>query len=120
MTLKECYDIFEGDYDSVVGRLSSERLVQKFIIKFLNDKSFNNLKASMENGNMEEAFRAAHTLKGVCQNLSFTKLSDSSSKLTEALRNGGGDNAGDLFLQTQTDYTRTVDAIKSYLTENGL
>ena len=27
---------------------------------------------SMETGNMDEAFRAAHTLKGVCQNLSIT------------------------------------------------
>lgn len=34
-----------------------------------------------------EAFRMAHTLKGICLNLIFDRLSKSLSELTEALRN---------------------------------
>ena len=32
MTLKECYAAMGGDYDEAMGRLRSERLVQKFEI----------------------------------------------------------------------------------------
>ena len=40
MTLKECYAALGGDYDEVIGRLRSERLVQKFVLKFLDDGSY--------------------------------------------------------------------------------
>lgn len=43
MTLKECYAALEGDYESVLSRLMTEKLVQKFALKFLDDASFNNL-----------------------------------------------------------------------------
>ena len=45
MTLKECYEILGGGYEDVLSRFMSERLVQKFVIKFLDDKSFDNLKS---------------------------------------------------------------------------
>lgn len=120
MTLKECYGIFGGDYENVLGRLVSERLVQKFSIKFLDDKSFEILNESLENGNYEEAFRAAHTIKGICQNLSFTKLLESSGSLTEALRNGDHSNLDELFSKTRMDYIETVTALNAYKSENEL
>ena len=67
MTLKECYQAMDASYDEVISRLRSERMVQKFALKFLNDGSYQLLISSMEEGNCEEAFRAAHTIKGVCQ-----------------------------------------------------
>ena len=72
MTLQECYARLGGDYEDVLGRLRSERLIQKFIIKFLDDGNFDLLCSSVESGDVSEAFRAAHTIKGMCQNLSFT------------------------------------------------
>ena len=80
MTLKECYAAMGGDYDEAIGRLRSEKLVQKFVLKFLNDQSFELLCSSMESKNYEEAFRAAHTIKGVCSNLAFNVLGKSSSE----------------------------------------
>ena len=90
MTIQECYAALEGDYQEVLGRLYSEALVQKFVGKFLADQSFQLLESSMKTENYEEAFRAAHTLKGVCQNLSFTRLYQSSHEITEALRTRPG------------------------------
>lgn len=112
MTLKECYAALEGDYDSVIGRLRTERMVQKFVLKFLNDKSFDLLVTSLDEKNYEEAFRAAHTIKGVCQNLSFTKLYESSNNLTEVLRSGYSPEVEGLFEQVKADYQQTVDAIQ--------
>ena len=74
MTIQECYAALEGDYQEVLGRLYSEALVTKFVGKFLADQSYQLLESSLKAGDYDEAFRAAHTLKGVTQNLSFTKL----------------------------------------------
>lgn len=40
MELRECYTSFGGDFDEVLGRLRREQLVEKFVFKFLADKSF--------------------------------------------------------------------------------
>ena len=50
------------------------KLIQRFTLKFLEDQSYLQLKQALENKNYEDAFRSAHTLKGVCQNLSFDRL----------------------------------------------
>lgn len=111
MTLKECYQAMDGGYDEVLGRLRSEERVQKFALKFLSDPSYESLCGAMERGSGEEAFRAAHTLKGICQNLSFTRLYQSSHALTEALRSGCVDGAVQLMEQVEKDYQGTTAAL---------
>ena len=69
MTLQECYSALGGDYDEAAGRLRSDRLIQKILLKFPADPSYDLLVRSMESQEYGEAFRAAHTIKGVCQNL---------------------------------------------------
>ena len=120
MTLKECYAALEGDYEGVLSRLPSEKFVQKFVLKFLGDGSYDLLVRSMEAEDYAEAFRAAHTIKGVCQNLDFTKLYRSSSALSEALRNGLTPEAPALVEQVKADYRQTAGAIQAYRTANGL
>ena len=119
MTLQECYDALEGDYQGVLGRLTSERMVQKFVLKFLNDGSYDLLLRSMAEENWQEAFRAAHTIKGVCQNLDFTRLYRSSSQLSEALRNGFTPEAPALAEQVKEDYARTTAAIRAFQESAG-
>ena len=48
MTLQECYTAMGGNYDDAIGRLRSERLVQKFVLKYLNDGSYDLLCSSLE------------------------------------------------------------------------
>lgn len=86
MTLQECYQALGGDYDEVLRRLMTPKLVDKFVGKFLADDSYHALCAAMEAGQRQEAFRAAHTLKGVCQNLGFGNLLHAVEPLTELLR----------------------------------
>ena len=112
MTLEECYRVLGGDYGDAIGRLRSERLLQKFVLKFLDDGSFELLCRSLDEGNIDEAFRAAHTIKGMCQNLGFTTLAESDSALTEVLRGGATDTG--LFAKVKEDYERTADAIRAY------
>ncbi len=119
MTLQECYQALDGDYTDVSARLPSERLVQKFVLKFLADPSYDLLISSLQSGDVSEAFRASHTLKGVCQNLSFTRLYRSSHDLTEALRGGSVDGCEALVSQVAADYRQTVDAITAYRDSQG-
>jgi len=114
MNLRECYGALEGDYEDVLGRLRTEKLVQKFVLKFLNDGSYDLLCRSLESGDYGEAFRAAHTIKGVCQNLSFTKLYESSHDLTEALRSGWSQEASALVERVKGDYGQVIAAIKEF------
>ena len=94
MTMRECYEVIGGNYEAVLGRLHSEALIQRFTLKFLEDQSYLQLKQALENKNFEDAFRSAHTLKGVCQNLSFDRLYEVSNELTELLRDRTGAQPG--------------------------
>lgn len=114
MSLTECYIALGGSYEEVLSRLSSERLVNKFVLKFLTDPSYDLLVRSMESKDWPEAFRAAHTIKGVCQNLDFTRLYRSSCQLSEALRNGVTPEAPSLLEQVKADYAQTVAAIRAF------
>lgn len=118
MTIQECYQQFGGDFDEVKKRLPSEALIKKFIAKFLDDRSFPDLQTALEEGSRESAFRAAHTLKGVCGNLSLSKLMNSASKLTELLRPETEvipEGADVLFEEVRNDYELTISAIRSFL-----
>ena len=86
MTIEECYRKLGGDYVELKSRLISEQLIERFMLRFPNDVTFQALCEAIGKGNREEAFRAAHTLKGLCQNLGFGALSASVVKMTEILR----------------------------------
>lgn len=87
MNIKEFYGSIGEDFNDVIGRLRAESRVCKYVLKFPEDKSFDNLLASMKEKNYAEAFRAAHTIKGTCLNLSFNSFAAIASDITEKLRN---------------------------------
>ena len=101
MTVKQCYEAIGANYEEVESRLRTEERIKKFLLKVLNDKSYDLLCTSIEQNNMEEAFRAAHTLKGISQNLSLTILYNSSSVLSDVLRDNQkyDEKAAELFEQ---------------------
>ena len=113
MTIRECYESVDSNYDDVPGRLGSERLIQKFALKFLDDTSYQELVDSMKKADGESAFRAAHTLKGVCLNLGFTALGEVSSVLTEALRPNKDTTGCEAMLANVTkEYERLVQVLR--------
>lgn len=118
MTLQECYSII-GDYNDVMKRLPRETMVIKFIFRFLDDKSYDQLMTAIENSDYKAAFMAAHTIKGLCQNLSFTRLYESSHLITDALRNENPDKAliAELAGKVREDYAVTVKAIETLKAE---
>ncbi|WP_232780319.1 Hpt domain-containing protein [Candidatus Stoquefichus sp. SB1] len=114
MTIKECYEAMGGDYDEIIHLLINEQRIMKYLIKFTEDKSMQNLSDALEQGDYEQAFRSVHTLKGVTINLGMKKLADSSHLLTEALRNNEK-NIDDLYQNVKADYDQTIHAIHQLL-----
>lgn len=114
MDLKECYNAFGGNYDEVIGRFRREQMVEKFMLKFLDDQSYQLFEASMSQKNYEEALRAVHTLKGIAQNLSFTKLFETSFIITKALKENDVDVAVQMVPQLADDYKLIIDAVSEY------
>ena len=113
MTIKECYEQMGADYEGLLSRLGSEALIKKFAVKFLADGSFQDLKTSLEAGEAQQAFRAAHTLKGICLNLGFDNLYKPSEELTELLR--GREilpGSQEKFAEVEAQYNRIVTAIQ--------
>lgn len=122
MTIQECYQNLGGDYRDVENRLMRESLVKKFIAMFPEDGSFDQLCRAMEEGNRQDAFRAAHTLKGICGNLSLTKLYASSSRLTELLRPEADtipQEANALLETVRKDYELAVGIIRAFLNQDS-
>ena len=115
MTIEQCYQEIGGSYTEVCSRLPSQRLVEKFARKFLDDQSYAELTAAMAAGDHDVAFRAAHTLKGVAANLSFTRLRASASELTELLRTPADTippEATPLLEAVTRDYEATIAALR--------
>ena len=119
MNLKDCYIKFGGDFDEVLGRLRREQIVQKFVYKFLDDKSFHLFETSMENKDYAEALRAVHTLKGICQNLAFTRLFESSNLVTKALKENDWNTAIDMIPKLSKDYYEIIDVIVDFKSTRG-
>ena len=88
MTVKECYSQMGGDYNNVLSRFYDEAMIKRLLGRFIDHTSFRALEQAMTEGDTQAAFNAAHTLRGVCQSLSFTQLCGTLDSITEALRGG--------------------------------
>lgn len=115
MRIQECYNLMEADYNDVIDRLRKETLIARFIVKFPEDPSFDELISSMDKRDITTAFRAAHTLKGVCQNLGLVKLFAPVNEATEALRVNDYESAQTVMPQIIDEYNKTLDIINQYI-----
>lgn len=112
--IETLYQIAGGDYAGVIGRLRTNDRVAKFVTMFADDASYSNLVNNMADENWDEAFRAAHTLKGVSRDMGFIDLSDYASEITEALRASDIDRAKVLLPTVQEEYKKVADAIAMF------
>lgn len=114
MTIRECYDMMEADYNSIYERFGGEELVGRFAVKFLKDNTYDRLCDAVASGDWMLSFRLVHTLKGIAANLSFTRLETATDAMTEALRGGKELINEDLFEEVKASYTETVRCLLEY------
>lgn len=95
--------IYGADVETGLQRCMNN---ESFYIRLVNmipkDTNFVKLYDSIDAGDLDAAFEAAHAIKGSCGNLSLTPLYDPVSRITELLRG-----------RTDTDYSALVSEIKA-------
>lgn len=116
MTVKECYINFGGDYDNVLRRLGKEELIKKILGMLLKDDNMQLLHSAISENDLDTAFRAAHTLKGIYMNLCLTPLICDMSELTELLRaHINNEEVKILFAKAEQSYKMTLKFISEFM-----
>ena len=67
---------------------------------------------ALENNDYETAFRAAHTLKGICLNLGLENLYKAAYKVTEALRQKTDETTPEMLDELRSSYNSSILAIQ--------
>lgn len=86
--------------DGLKRCLDNEAFYLKLVGKALEDKNFDMLEEAVAAGDLDNAFEAAHSLKGVLGNLALTPIYKPVYDITELLR-----------ARTDTDYTSLIREI---------
>lgn len=114
MKVRECYKMMGADYEDVSARLLNDDRIKKFLARFLDSNEYDKLIRCIESKNYEEAFRSAHTLKGVCLNLGIKNYAESVGTLCEALREGEPtEDIRPMVEQVKKDHDLVMESIKN-------
>ena len=119
MTVQELYESIGGSYDSAKRILPMDQLIGKFVVKFLDDKSFEKLESAAAADDGEGIFEGAHAMKGVCANLGLDSLSQAASELAEEFRPGRDRTMDDAAVrekiaELKVQYERTMEGIRQF------
>ena len=80
----------EGALKRIGGNMG---LFKKLLGRFIEGKNFDSLYNAVQGGDMEEAARLAHTLKGVSSNLSLNKVASLSADFEQYIKSGADHSA---------------------------
>ena len=110
--LKKRMELFGVAVDEAIERfMGNEALFKKYFCKFRQDKNYENLVNALNQGYTQEAFIAAHSLKGVCGNLSMVRLEEEAGRMVEFLRQGEIWKAKEALCRVQKAYDEIIRAI---------
>lgn len=119
MDLKDFYQEIGGSCEEVLGRFSGmEAMVKKFLGKFKDDLSYQKLEEAVAKMDATEIDHAAHTLKGVCSNLGFSRLQKYAEDLMFHVREQKPmEEVPALMEKVKTEYEAVMDRVRSLLGE---
>lgn len=92
--------------------MGNEALLERFLKRFLDDTNFETLKKAIAENDQEAALTAAHTLKGLCGNLSMTVLFDLFTRQVAAFRGGDWAGAAAMMEDIAAAYDQVTAAIR--------
>ncbi|MBO5473888.1 MAG: Hpt domain-containing protein [Lachnospiraceae bacterium] len=85
--LKEQLEENGANIEAAINRfMGNEEVLLKFLLGLKEDENFPQLRASLEEENFAEAFKRAHSIKGVYANLGLDPIAGAASAMTELLR----------------------------------
>lgn len=109
---KEQLQLAGIDIDSMLERfMGNEPLAERFLKQFISDDNMQHLTAAIASGDTHAALTAAHTLKGVCGNLSMTRLYALLTRQVAAMRADDWQGAGALMPEITEAYHQVIQAL---------
>lgn len=115
MTLERSSRLESGGIDvaqALERVMGNEALLERLLGRFLDDPQYPALCTALKGGDTEQAVIAAHTLKGVCGNLSMVSLYGLFARQVDALRAGDLLLARHLMDQIAPAYERVAAAVR--------
>lgn len=101
------------DVDAAMERfMNNEGLLKRFLVKFLDDRNFLSLQEAVKAGDSVQAVTASHTLKGVCGNLSMTRLFGLLARQVELFRENRWEEAVAMMEELSQAYEQTCQGIR--------
>ena len=101
------------DVDSAVRRfMDDENMFLKYLLRFEKERSYSDMIEALKNKEMEKAFKAAHSFKGVCGNLSMEELYKLACRQVEILRENQLDGLEENTELLSREYKRVVTGIR--------
>ena len=107
--MEHYYEEMGADYAEAIRRIGSDERIRKYLGILRRDDSMDILRRALLEGDVDTA---AHTIKGSALNLGLSPLTDSSSRLTEALRSkASSETIAPLLEETEQAYGKTIACI---------
>lgn len=100
------------NYDEGLNRfMQKEETYLKYLRRIGEDRNMSVLRKKIEENDVEGAFAAAHTIKGVCANLSIDGINAVLNPMVEILRAGSMENVEDMMEEVERVYSRVTEVI---------
>ncbi len=104
--------------ETLIERLmGNEALIKKFMHRFSENESFDELEAAIAKGDWKTACEASHMLKGMCGNLSITRLFDLFAEQVRLFRANENQLAVNMMEEIRVRYEYTMEHINNWLDE---
>ena len=118
---KEIFENYGGDYNSTMPRfMNNESMYLKFLNMLFKDDNLKKLNDAIQSGDLEKAFEAAHTLKGVVANMGLTPMYNAVCVIVEPLRAKRGDADYNAMLSDiEKEYEKTGSGIRRFRDGSG-
>lgn len=91
--------------------MNNDALMTRFLSRFPQDKNHDMLKRALADGDVQAAYNAAHTLKGVTGNLSMHTLFTAVCNVVEPLRSGNLAEAENNVAALDAAYEAVINAL---------
>ena len=104
------------DYEDIIDRFEgNESLYLKLAELFLDDPHMANIETAFAEGNLDQAERESHALKGVAGNLSLTSLHQLATHMNDLLKAHDEQASTALLPKLDEAYSQAIEALKTVL-----
>ena len=111
----ECFAAYGADHRDTMARfLGSASLYLRFLDMLPQDDNLRKLGAALADGDLERAFLAAHTLKGVAGNLSFKDLYECAALVSDALYAGEYEAAAKHLPEVERAHALVIEGLEDW------